>query len=49
MIYNLSNYRYKNGCIYKQWFLFIYLKIEDNSLSYMEGVRRVNYLAGIKE
>jgi hypothetical protein len=45
MIYNLGNYRYKNGSIYRKvWWIF-YKRIIQSNFNYLKGVRIVNNLA----
>lgn len=46
MVYNLANYRYKDGKIYVQkWWIF-FTCIDEGPYSFMEGVKIVNRLAG---
>ena len=49
MVYNLGNFRYKNGKIYKKvWWIF-FRCVDTNHCSYLNGVRKVNRLCGIWE
>ena len=47
MQYNVGRYRYDKGNIYKQVWWFIYKRIEKGNYTYMQGVRKVNKLAGV--
>lgn len=49
MIYNLGNYRYKKGKIYKKVFWFIFKCIDKGPYPYMTGVKKVNNLCNITE
>ena len=49
MRYNLGNYRYDNGKVYVKWWWFIYRVIDEGPMSYMDGVKMVNSLAGVEE
>ena len=42
MVYNLCNYRYKNGKIYQKVWWFIYRCIDSGPYTYLEGVKQVN-------
>ena len=44
MQYNLGNYRYDEGKVYKRVWWFIFKKIQDCPQGYMAGVRIVNNL-----
>lgn len=44
MQYNVGNYRYDKGNIYKRVWWFIYKHIEKGTFTYMQGVRKVNRL-----
>lgn len=49
MKYNVGNYRYNNGKIYKQVWWFLFKCIDEGPYNWKEGVKRVNFLAGIRE
>jgi len=49
MVYNLGNFRYKNGKIYKKVWWFIYRCWDSDHCGYLDGVRKVNKLCGIEE
>lgn len=46
MLYNLGNYRYSKGKIYKQVWWFIYRCVDHGPYTYLNGVRIVNTLGG---
>ncbi len=49
MKYNLCDYRYSNGKIYKRWWWFIFDCIDNGPHTYMEGVKIINNLCGLKD
>ena len=49
MRYNLGDFRYDNGRIYKRIWWFIYLCVNKGPYSHKEGVRKVNELCEIFE
>jgi len=49
MRYNLGDYRYDNFKIYRKWWWFFYLCIDEGPYPYIEGVVEVNRLCGIVE
>ena len=48
MLYNLGNYRYNRGKIYKQVFWFIYKCIDNGLYTYLQGVKKVNTLCNVE-
>lgn len=42
--YNLKNYRFNNGKIYKRLWWFIYKCIDKGPYKYLDGVKEVNKL-----
>ena len=42
MIYNLGDYRFKNGKIYHKRWWFIFKCIDKGPYTYLEGVKQVN-------
>lgn len=44
MTYNLGNYRSKNGKIYRRWWWFIFICIDEGPYSFLGEVSEVNRL-----
>lgn len=49
MTYNLGEYRYRDGRIYRKRWLFFWKCIDEGLYRWKEGVRKVNRLCGVYE